>query len=168
MTPFLIAVTRALSAELEVGFNQFAMKKQILNEIIRNIPPEISTPTAIIPSAHTIDTLHLEFDGILRRYSSNESKTLTYFRSFQHVDNFKQTSFMMSTFDALNSNLSDMCRTQGKIFYFLITSSSLSKDQKIICFRVDLPLLGVFLRFNDTSILFDSYQKVVRSEKNRR
>ena len=68
MTPFLKAVTKALSAELEVGLDfSDEIKEPILDEVIQNIPPENSTSITINPSAHTIDTLQLEFDGILGR-----------------------------------------------------------------------------------------------------
>ena len=65
LTPFLKAVMKALSAELEVGFDK-DMREPISDDIIRNIPSENST-SITIPSFHTIDTLHLEFDGILKR-----------------------------------------------------------------------------------------------------
>ena len=67
LTPFLKAVTKALSAELEVGYDKEKMGEPIMNEIIRNIPSEYSTSIAIDHSTHTVDTLHLELDGILNR-----------------------------------------------------------------------------------------------------
>ena len=57
---------KALSAELEIGFNKDEMAEPILDEIIQNIPSKNST-SITAPSTHTIDTLHLEFDGILQR-----------------------------------------------------------------------------------------------------
>ena len=66
LTPFLKAVVNALSAELEVGFER-EMKEPILNEVIQNIPPENSTSIAINNFANTMDTLQVEFDGILGR-----------------------------------------------------------------------------------------------------
>ena len=66
LTPFLKAVTKALSAELEIGYSD-EMRNSILDEIIRNIPAENSISVAINPSARTIDTLQLELHGILRR-----------------------------------------------------------------------------------------------------
>ena len=65
LTLFLKAVSKALSAELEVGYS-YEKKEPILDEIIRNIPSENSTSITINPSA-TIDTLNLEFNNILRR-----------------------------------------------------------------------------------------------------
>ena len=56
LTPFLKAVTKALSAELEVGFDRHKMNEPILDEIIQNIPSENSTPITISPSTQTIDT----------------------------------------------------------------------------------------------------------------
>ena len=66
LTPFLKAVTKALSAELEIGFDE-VMKESIFEEIIQKIPPENSTSIIVYPSGHTVDTLDLEFDDILRR-----------------------------------------------------------------------------------------------------
>ena len=70
MTPFLKAISKALSAELEIGFSD-EMKELILDEIIRTIPSENSTSTQLIginTPASVLDTLHLEFDDILRRF----------------------------------------------------------------------------------------------------
>ena len=123
LTPFLIAVTKALAVELEVNANR-AMRKSIIDQVLQNIPAEASTPTTRFTLGSMSDTLHAEFDGLLNlryclsyipqfalNYSFNRCDN---FRSFQHVDNFKQTSHMMNTFDASNSNLSDMQRTQGR------------------------------------------------------
>ena len=65
--PFLKAVTKALSYELERGFVEGDMQNSILDEIIRNIPPENST-SITISYPHTIDTLCLEFNDILNRF----------------------------------------------------------------------------------------------------
>ena len=66
LTPFLKAVTKALSAELEIGF-MHEMRESIMDEIIQNIPSENAISTTINSSPYTIDTLRLEFAGILDR-----------------------------------------------------------------------------------------------------
>ena len=43
LTPFLRAVMKALSAELEIGFDRKEMTEPIMDEIIRNISSENST-----------------------------------------------------------------------------------------------------------------------------
>ena len=69
LTPFLKAVTNALSAELEIGLflRMIYSKQPILDEVIQNIPPENSHSITIGPSTRTIDTLNLEFNEISRR-----------------------------------------------------------------------------------------------------
>ena len=65
LTPFLKAVVKALSIEMEVDMILDEVKNAITDEIIRNIPAENSTSTTGFFSVHTVDTLHLEFDGLL-------------------------------------------------------------------------------------------------------
>ena len=68
LTPFLVAVSKALSYELERGYANNSIKRSILDEIIQNIPSENATSINIPPSSHTIDTLKMEFNDILDRF----------------------------------------------------------------------------------------------------
>ena len=95
LTPFLKAVMKALSTELENEYSN-KMKESILDEIIQLIPAENSTSITVNPSSNTVDTLQLEFGGKL--------------------DKFEQTSHVLNSFVPHNSNLTAMHETQGEIF----------------------------------------------------
>ena len=73
-----------------------------------------------------------------------------YFSSFQHADKFKMTSHMLQSFSADNSNLSEMMRTQGNIIKWHVFD---------LYFRINLFLLGVFMRFNASVFMFKFDQK---------
>ena len=67
LTPFLEAVMKALSAELEI-YNGHKARRQsevLLNEIIQNVPAENSTSNLSNSWNQTSDTLHLEFVELL-------------------------------------------------------------------------------------------------------
>ena len=65
MTPFLKAISKALSAELELGIIDGEMEKSIIDKIIQKIPAENSTSTTRFFSGQTYDTLHAEFNGLM-------------------------------------------------------------------------------------------------------
>ena len=65
LTPFLQAVMKALSVELELGRVDKEMRDSIIDEIMQNIPAGNATSTTVTPTAQTFETLHLEFDGLL-------------------------------------------------------------------------------------------------------
>ena len=66
LTPFLKAVTKALSVELEYEkYLGRRMKSSITDDIIHNIPAENSTSNRVYSSALVADTLHFEFAGLL-------------------------------------------------------------------------------------------------------
>ena len=82
-----------------------------------------------------------------------------FWRSFQHVDNFKQTTHMLDSFDALNSNLSAMHRTQGLLDIIFLVSNF---------FRGKLSVLGLFMCINATCELYNFDQKTVPGGENQR
>ena len=63
LTPFLKAVSKGLSFELEG--NSTYHDKSLFDEIMQNIPAENSAPNSSIPSTQPSNTLHLEFDKLL-------------------------------------------------------------------------------------------------------
>ena len=65
LTPFLEAVSKALSVELELGFVDNETKQSIIDKIIRSILAENSTPTTWLTSGQISDTLHAELDGLM-------------------------------------------------------------------------------------------------------
>ena len=66
MTPFLKAVTAALSVELELGLDvDKDIKLSIIDDIIKNISAENSTSITINLPAQTYDILHAELDCLL-------------------------------------------------------------------------------------------------------
>ena len=65
LTPFLKAVTKALSVELELFYIGDETKNDIIDEIIQKIPPQNSTATTCFFSGRNYNTLHEEFDGLL-------------------------------------------------------------------------------------------------------
>ena len=62
LTPFLKAVMKALSCELE---NQYVYTKTIVDEIIQNVPAENSTLNFCTNLSQASGTLQLEFDQLL-------------------------------------------------------------------------------------------------------
>ena len=67
MTPFLEAVTSALSYELEKGlFTTNVAKKAIVDEILQNLPAEHSISTFCTNLSLASDTLQDEFDHLRR------------------------------------------------------------------------------------------------------
>ena len=61
LTPFLKAVTRALSIELE-GSGTYTDRKDVFDEIIQNLPAENSTSNFCTSLSLASDTLQDEFD----------------------------------------------------------------------------------------------------------
>ena len=91
----------------------------IFDEIIQNIPAANSTSNIAPASTQALDTLMLELEHLKnhRKYcfvTFHSQKVV--FSSFQHVDDFKQTTHVLNSFSANNSNLSAMQRTQGNLF----------------------------------------------------
>ena len=65
LTPFLKAVSKGLSVELENGNLGLDDKMSMFEEILLNVPTENSASNSSAPSSQTADTLHLEFDNLL-------------------------------------------------------------------------------------------------------
>ena len=61
LTSFLKAIMKALTVELEVGYYD---EENTINDIIQNIPAEISVPTTTNFSAETYDTVPGPNSGI--------------------------------------------------------------------------------------------------------
>ena len=88
--------------------------------LLKTLPLLVST--ALLKSS----TLYIWNSMVFLIYGENMIflliSNLSILRSFQHVDNFKQTTHILKSFKAENSNLSDMMRTQGMIcFFFILT-----------------------------------------------
>ena len=66
LTPFLKAMTRALSIELEKGYLEKEERKAIFDEIMRNLPTENSTSNFSANLSRASGTLHDEFDQLRR------------------------------------------------------------------------------------------------------
>ena len=119
LSPFLKAVRKALSIELEVnqGFMS-AQKEAVFKEIFENLPAENSTCNFRTNLSRASETLQIEFDKLCKMNKQYESISFKWrvisFRSFQYVNIFKQTTHMLKSFPATNSNLSAMYRTQGE------------------------------------------------------
>ena len=66
LTPFLKAVTRALSIELEKGPLDIERKHKvaIINEILKNLPAENATSNLCTNLSQVTDTLQDEFDQL--------------------------------------------------------------------------------------------------------
>ena len=68
LTPFLKAVTKALSSEVEHEEDFKEEKREALfNEILQNIPAENSSSNFYTYLSRASDTLKLEFDQLLDR-----------------------------------------------------------------------------------------------------
>ena len=66
LTPFLKAVTRALTIELEESYPLENEKKDIFNEILQNLPAENSTTNISTNFSQVPNTLQDEFDQLKR------------------------------------------------------------------------------------------------------
>ena len=64
LTPFLKAVIRALSRDLEENGTSRDQKKAVFDEILQNLPAENSTSNFSANFSQASDTLKLEFDGL--------------------------------------------------------------------------------------------------------
>ena len=65
LTPFLKAVMKALSCELEIEASDFETAGKIIDEIIQNVPAENSTLNFCTNLSQASGTLQLEFDHLL-------------------------------------------------------------------------------------------------------
>ena len=65
LTPFLKAVTKALSVELESGHLDVETKNSIIDEIIRSITAEESTSSTVYPYSSIQETPNLGYNGLL-------------------------------------------------------------------------------------------------------
>ena len=65
MTPFLKAVTKALSFELEENYAEYG-KKALFDEILQNLPAENSTTNISTNFSQVPNTLQDEFDQLKR------------------------------------------------------------------------------------------------------
>ena len=65
LTPFLEAVTKALSFELEVENPKMEQKKAVFEEILQKLPSENSASNFFTNLSQTSNTLQLEFDQLL-------------------------------------------------------------------------------------------------------
>ena len=63
LTPFLKAVSEALSVELEIGTS--TDRESVIDRVIRSIPAESSASTFVYPSTQVFNTLDLEFANLL-------------------------------------------------------------------------------------------------------
>ena len=75
LSPFLKAVSKALSNELEdfgiMRLGDDDKTESIINEIVDNIPDENSTSSFVLPSIQNSDTVCLEFNRLLNiRYEN--------------------------------------------------------------------------------------------------
>ena len=135
---FASGVIHSLSFELENDWLEEATKQQQIRSLCEQliILAETCTSGSEIRSIwfdrqKSLDTLQLEHDQLIVNIQWVNQHILTirqYFSSFQHVDQFKQTTHILNTFNANNSNLSDMHRTQGKMNF---TSFNILKDHPI-------------------------------------
>ena len=64
LTPFLKAVIRALSLDLEVNGASGDQRKAVFDEILQNLPAGNSTSNFCTNFSQASDTLNLEFDGL--------------------------------------------------------------------------------------------------------
>ena len=65
MTPFLKAVARALSVELDEEYLQTEQKNAVFDEIVQNVPAEYSTSNLFSRWNQASDDLEFEFDHML-------------------------------------------------------------------------------------------------------
>ena len=65
LTPFLKAVTRVLSIELEKGDVDVEEKYSLFAEVLQNLPAESSTSNFRLKSGQPLEALESEFDQLL-------------------------------------------------------------------------------------------------------
>ena len=65
LTPFLKAVMKALSCELENKFLESETVREIVDEVIQHVPAENSTLNFCTNLSQASGTLQLEFDQLL-------------------------------------------------------------------------------------------------------